>query len=230
MQTKLDTLFTLLLLSLILWTCGGHEEPKEPVQPTIFAHFAIRYLESTKELRGQASFSQGDSIAVAKPLKIQGGVSFMSSGMKQKDLPRQIIRYDATLKNDFVAPFRFGFKLDGDEAPREISYNMSPVGDFSILSADKENGLRIALNEPISNTEALILMFTDTNQEAKTILRPGPISKDVLYIPADALLHFTPGAYQLYIVKSKEEKKIESGVDTQILIEFYSEEVGFVLK
>ena len=230
MQNRLKTFFTLLFLSLILCNCGKPDEVKAPIIPTTFAHFAIRYLEGSKDLRGQASFSQGDSIAIAKPIKIEGGVSFMSSGMKQKDLPRQIIRYDATLKSDFEAPFRFGFKLEGDETPREISYSMSPVGDFDVRSADKEEGLRIGLKTPVSNTEALLLMFTDANQEVRTILRPGPFSKDVLFIPADALLHFIPGAYQLYIVKSKEEKRIENGVDTQVHIEFYSEEVTFVLK
>lgn len=229
MHNKLKTFLILPLFSLLLWGCGEDTKVEESTSPTTFAHFAIRYLEGENQLRGQASFSQGDSMAVAKPITIEGGVSFMGSGMKEKDLPKKIIRYDATLNTGFVTPLRFGFKLEGDEKPREISYEMAPLGDFAMQSASKEDGLRIELHSPVSSNEALLLLFTDSNQEVRTILRPGPINKDVLFIPADALLHFITGDYRFYIVKTKREQGLKNGVNTELIIEFYSKEKTFVL-
>ncbi len=230
MQNKLKTISSLTLLALLIWACGADQNETEASQkPTTFAHVAIRYLEGEQQLRGQISFSQGDSIATAAPISIKGGVSFMGSGMKQKDLPKKIIRYDASLKSDFTSPFWFNFKLEGDTSPREIAYDMTPVGEFEVQSASKKDGLRIELHSPVSSTESLLFLFTDANQEARTILRPGPIDKEVLFIPADALLHFIPGDYHLYIVKTKQEKGIKNGVDAQMIIEFYSKEVEFVL-
>ncbi len=204
--------------------CGTEQATED--QPKLAANFYVRYLAENQELRGQASFFQEDSTTLAFP----GGVSFMGSGTQQKQLPNGLLRYEGKMRVPFQNPTRFAFKLPGQEAPTEVKLSMAGIDQFSINSASLSEGLRLSLNSTLAADESLLLLFTDPNQEVRTIVRPGPLTQADLFIPADAVALFIPGDYRMYLVKSKQIKMQIKGLDYEASIEFYSLEKEFELK
>ncbi|HFB99570.1 MAG TPA: hypothetical protein ENJ53_02085, partial [Phaeodactylibacter sp.] len=99
---------------LLLVSCQS-DTPKTPIsktdstQPTTFAHFYVRFLQSEKQVKATASFARGKSEASAKPFKIENGVFFLNGNMKEKNIKNIGTRYSYDYKGDFVAayPFRF---------------------------------------------------------------------------------------------------------------------------
>jgi hypothetical protein len=217
----------LLFISFFLWQCS--EESSKANKPNIFANFEVRYLAADLQLRGQAFFSQGDSINIATPLSFTNGVAFMGSGTKLKQLPGGILRYENTFDIAYTSPLRFSFTLPNQKNITELSFPMDGIDNFELISANKSDGLRISLDGGLAKDESLLLLFTDPNKETKTILRPGPLSSEDLIIPADALLHFTPGEYRLFLVKSKEIIGVQEELQYQAIIEFYTKEKNFQL-
>jgi hypothetical protein len=217
----------LLIILLFLGQCS--EQNTSEATTRIFANFEVRYLAEDLQLRGQAFFSQGDSINNARPISFTNGVAFMGSGTKIKQLPGGILRYETTLETAYVSPARFSFNLPQQENITELSFPMNGIDNFELISASKANGLKISLDGGLAKDESLLLLFTDPQQETKTIIRPGPLTSKDLFIPADALLHFTPGAYRMFLVKSKEMMGVREGLEYQAIIEFYTKEKNFEL-
>jgi hypothetical protein len=153
----------------------------------------------------------------------------MGSGTKLKQLPGGILRYENTFDAAYTSPLRFSFTLPNQESITELTFPMDGIDDFEVLSANKSAGLRISLDGGLAKDESLLLLFTDPKKETKTIIRPGPLTSEDLIIPADALLHFTPGEYRLFLVKSKETIGVQKGLQYQTIIEFYTKEKSFQL-
>lgn len=204
--------------------CGAEQATEN--QSKLAANFYVRYLAENQELRGQASFFQEDSTT----LVFQEGVSFMGSGTLKKELPNGLVRYEGKMRVPFQNPTRFTFKLPGQEVPTEINFSMVGIDQFSINSASISEGLRLNVNSTLAADESLLLLFTDPNQEVRTIVRPGPLERTELFIPADAVALFTPGDYRMYLVKSRQLKAHTEGLDYEASIEFYSTEKEFKLE
>lgn len=212
-------------LALLTTLCQCKGDQPERTTPTIFANFEVRYLQGDRELRGQASFLQGDSLATATPISFEGGLGFMGSGTRTKQLPGAGFRYEGKLTADYPDELRFSFKRPGPNGHlADFNFPMEGIKDFNIQSANLKDGLRLNLEGQLERDESLLLLFTTPTQEARTIIRPGPISAGPLYIPQDALLHFEPGEYRLYLVKSKEIRGQMEDVQYQTIIEFYTSE------
>ncbi|MEL7219686.1 MAG: hypothetical protein AAGJ93_00125 [Bacteroidota bacterium] len=220
--------FSLFLLTpLFLGQCT--EASPSDKQERIFANFEVRYLAEDLQLRGYAYFSQGDSVANNQALSLANGVAFMGSGTTLKTLPEGVIRYENTFKLDYVSPLRFSFTLPQQEEAIELSFPMDGINDFAVTSATKKNGLRIDLDGDLAKDESLLLLFTDSDNATKTIVRPGPLTKEDLFIPSDALLHFKTGDYRLFMLKSKETAGVMDELEYQAIIEFYTQEKAFTL-
>lgn len=210
---------------------GACQSPATSEEPPVHANLYVRYLESDGELRGQASFFRGDSLETAVPLQLPGGVSFMSSGMKMRELPGKVYRYSASLPVSFRGPFRFAYRLRPDEEPRILSIDMAPIDSFRVLRAGLEDGLAFDLYGSLNEEEELLLLFTDEAQQVKTVLVTGPHAPGELRVPADALVGFRPGPYQLYLVKKlNRTAEAEDGTLIHQAIEYYTAEVGFKLR
>lgn len=218
------TFFTVLLLA----TCAT-EKPKEEVKPTYFANLEVRYLANGQSLRGQAYFLVGDSLQNAKPYTIPGGASFMGSGMQAKTLLENRLRYEANMKAAFPEPLRFGFRAQASEPVEESTIEMSPIKGFKINSANKTNGINVELDGSLDASERLIFLFSDPNNEARTIVHPGPLTTSTVFLPADAIALFTPGEYTVYLVKVREEEVQEGNFLVNKLVEYYTTEQPFIL-
>lgn len=214
-----------LLLAGSLSSCGENAVVNET--PDVHANFYVRYLADGNELRGQATFSGADSTILTLP----GGVAFMSSGTQLKQLPNGLSRYDGKMRVPFPEPTRFSFQLPGQQKDTEVKLPMTKVRDFSVISSVKQDGLRLALNgTTVAEDESLLLLFTDPNQEVRTVVRPGPLLQTDLFIPPDALALFTTGEYRLYLVKSRQIVGQTEGLTYEASIEYYSPEVTFTLR
>lgn len=217
-------LFSLLLISTFLSQCTG-ETQDVVIEEKAKANFYVRYLADNQELKGQASFFTTDSTI----LKIPTGVAFMGSGTRERELPGQITRYESVMQASYPSDLRFTFKLPEQEEQSNITLTMSGMPGFQVMEATKSGGLVLDLNGDLADGETLLLLFTDANQEAKTILRPGPLTSEQMLIPADALLHFTPGEYRLYLVKQVETTGQQDGVSYTFSAEYYTTEKVFTL-
>jgi len=216
----------LIILSLLLWQC--QESTASAKTPTVFARFSVRYLAEDQQLRGQAELFAGDSSTVAQPLAVNGGVAFLGSGTQEKRLPGAI-RYESTLRVPYFSPTNFSFQLPQRDALTQVQLDMAGLDSFEIMQASKTQGLRLRVKGGLEAGESLLLLFTDPNQEARTIVRPGPLNQEGLFIPPDALLHFSPGAYRVYLVKSKETEATIDNFHYQAVVEFYTQEQHFTL-
>lgn len=222
-KISLHVLF-LAVLGMFFSGCGAEQATEHTSK--LAANFYVRYLADNQELRGQASFFQEDSTILTFP----GGVSFMGSGTLKKELPNGLVRYEGKMRVPFQNPTRFTFTLPGQNAATEVNFSMDGIDQFSIKSASISEGLRLTINKTLAADESLLLLFTDPNEEVRTIVRPGPLERTELFIPADALALFTPGDYRVYLVKSRQIKAHTEGLDYEASIEFYSPEREFELK
>ena len=218
-------LFSVLALSVIFESCAPSADT-EDTDEQVRGSFYVRYLAEANELKGQASFYGADSTA----LQLANGVAFVSSGTRERKLPGDIIRYETTMNVPYPEELRFNFQLPNKEASTEVKYNLTGIPNYEIVEASKESGLILELNGTLAEGETLLLLFTDPNQEARTILRPGPLSREQLLIPADALTLFTPGEYRLYLVKQVEVKAKVAGLSYDFSAEYYSPEAVFTLE
>lgn len=222
---KFTVLFSLLLISTLLLQCTDTVEDTTSDE-TAHASFYVRYLADALQLKGQASFLTPDSTS----LKIPTGVAFMGSGTRERELPGQVTRYESTMEAAYPPDLRFTFRLPDSDKQSSINLPMQGIQGFDVIEATKSGGLTLSLNGNLEDGETLLLLFTDSNQEARTILRPGPLSTERLLIPSDALLHFTPGEYRLYLVKQAEKEGQEQGLSYTFSAEYYTTEKAFTLE
>lgn len=224
MSTK-NILFLTILISLSAFLSQCQAPVEQAPTETVQASFYVRYLADGFQLRGQATFFDADSSLI----KIPGGVAFMGSGTNEKELPGQLIRYESTLQTPYQSELQFNFKLPDNEKSSKVAVKMSGLPGFKVTKASKSEGLYLDLDGELKTGETILLLFTDPNQEARTILRPGPLTQEQLFIPADALSHFIPGEYQLYLVKQLETEGQEATLDFNFSIEYYTTEEAFTL-
>ncbi|RMF04829.1 MAG: hypothetical protein D6772_00045 [Bacteroidetes bacterium] len=217
-----------ILLVGVLGSCQP-DGTTEEVGVTHYAYLDVRYLAPEQSLRGQAIFTQGDSVLSAQPLVVPGGASFMGSGMKKKNLYDDRIRYETTLKTAYVDSLRFRYRAQEDEPWQETSLSMSPVRGFRVVSASKQNGISVAVDASVDLTERLVLLFTDPNGEARTVVRLGPLSDKTIFIPADGLDNYLAGPYSLYIVKIKEGEFTQGKWLVNEHLEYYTAAQSFTL-
>lgn len=208
----------------------GCQAPAPPAEPPVQVNLSVRYLGPERSLRGQATFFRGDSLATATPLDLPGGVSFMGSGMDKRTLPGNVIRYSSSMISPPTSPLRFAFRLEPEASLREIEVNWIPIDSFAVVSGSLAEGLVFTFSGGLRDTEELLLLFSDENREARTVLIPGPISRRRYLVPANALAGFATGPYQLYLVKkSNTSREVEPGFIVHESLEYYSEEVAFEL-
>ena len=215
MGTKLSAL--LFFLSVLLLAC----QPADP-GPRIFGSLYVRYLQDGAQIKAEASFFKGDSIHLARPVSILGGVSFQGSGMESRNIQDKLIRYKYEHTADY--PENFAFKAQDEEGKSyRFSLSMPPVTDFFLpdtLSLSAPCSLRIQPS-PGSGNESLALLFTDTTGKAALIEVPAPISQTITLSPQQ-LETLMPGPNQVYLVKKSHSSLKQGPFDLQGEIEFYT--------
>lgn len=224
MMTRTTVSTLLIVLAAGTFACRSGEPEKE--KPDLYGDFFVRYLAPEQELKAYASFSQGDSIAIAQPIEMPGGVNFQGSGMEVRDLQGQQIRYSYGTIADYAAPYTFKTKTpDGKSLEHTIA--MDGIGKFSIEGGviSKSKGMKLIVEKgTLKKEESLVMLFTvPTTGASYTIIDKGPHTDDSYIIPSNTLPALPKGKVQLYLVKKQEGTFDNQTANITASAEYYSD-------
>ena len=68
----------------------------------IYGSFLVRYMEQGNQIKATASFFEGDTLRTARPKAWEGGVSFLGSAMKMRNMVDSEFRYTTERNIDFM--------------------------------------------------------------------------------------------------------------------------------
>lgn len=188
-----------LLLLLGLLSCGGN---KRSSQPKLAVDLYVRYLADTRELIAQATFKEGDTLETAQPKAIQGGVAFQNSGMEQRTVQGQFIRYEIKRRGPFNPPFTFSYQnVQGQKESTNV--NVTAIDSFYVKGqAVKTRGLTLGIRTTgFAAGETLVVLFSDKLGQSASLNFEGPFDTQELFIPGSILAALQPGALQVYLVR-----------------------------
>ena len=218
-------LFSILFLSVLC--CSSCKNQEKPVSKAIlFEDYFIRYLSPEQQLKAQAVFAEGDTITNTQPKSFVGGISFQGSGMAERKISNELIRYEETRKMDYADSFSFRYKNeDGNPATHII--NMSPIEDFFLKSSvSKTNGLDIVVKGGIlSKQESLVFLFSDKQNIATSIELKGPTNTIEFHLPPAQFSKLNTGKGKLYIVKKQSTLDKVDNRDIHAEIEYYTKDI-----
>lgn len=172
---------------------------------------------------GQASFWEGVSWEILKPVEPSGIVSFENHKMKPSRLPGDQIRYSDSFSQAYEESLAFRFRnKDGRYLQYELK--MTPVRDFFVKGKiSKNDGATFVVNGGIMNKEEhLIFMFTDEQQRARAITVEGPTTDIEIHIPPEQLQDLTVGPGQLYLVKKQQRAESHPNLELIAAVEYYT--------
>lgn len=214
------------IITVLCCSCDNSAPETASKTPTIYATLYVRYIQPDQQIKAEATFYEGDSLKTALPKAITGGTTFQNSGMGNRTLQDQVIRYGYENTIEYPAQFSFGFK-DGAEQPYTHNYSMSPTGDFSIKEAiSKTRGMTLILEgESLKKGERLVLLFSDAENKAYTVEMRGPTRSKEIPINAKQLEKLPVGKGQLYLVKKKLESVKLEFLDINAAAEYYTHSI-----
>lgn len=213
---------------LLIANCRSDDAANE--RPSLQAGLFVRYLAPERQLKGQASFMRADTAASAQPLRLPGGVAFMGSGMQARELPGDLVRYTTTLTAAYPTPLRFSFTPENGGEQRIIELSMSPLDSFAVVGIPSlAAGITLYLASGLQDDESLVCLFTAPDQQARTIIREGPLAAGELLLPPASLTHFTTGDYRLYLVKKQDRQFTQGDLSISSAIEYYTKEIGLTI-
>jgi len=212
-----------LIAAAILLPACREERPEEKAKH-LFAEFFVRYLQAEQEIKAHVSFFEGDTIQSAAPKSFAGGAAFQGNSMKARSLPGGTIRYTFEQRGNYADTFQLRFRDDSGQ-DREIAAAMAPVDSFAIAGgqASRSGGMTLyAKGGKLNPGESMVLLFSDENDKAYTIMLTGPSAGEEYRIPAAKVETLNPGKHTLYLVKKK--RASEKGDTLSILadIEYYT--------
>lgn len=215
-----------LLLTGGIFACrsgSGEGDPSAEPQP-LYANFFVRYLELERTLKAQASFRTGDSLATARPVAVEGGIAFQGSGMEQRELGQDLIRYHYQRSGDYRPPYTFRF-TDPGGVRREYTIDLKPVAGFRVTPRiSRSGGGAFSLSDgALEAGESLVVLITDARNQAASVTIEGPAAQQEHRIPSAPLAPLTPGRGQVYLVRKKTTQLQEGRLTVLLEGEFYSE-------
>jgi hypothetical protein len=216
--------------TLLLSTC----QTPAPESPPRQAVPAVRYLEDTRELRGQLLLYEGDSLPVAQPLRFPGQVAFLGSGTQEIVLPdpdpnAEAYRYEATLVTDYPTDLRFTFPGPGGADSERQTIALRMVAPDIAAFPDtirKAAGIQFTTRaDSLRSSENILLFFTGIADGAvRRVMVAGPTRSNRIAVPPGAIDQIAPGDYRLYLIKSQRIDTTTGSLRTAGLIEYYTRE------
>lgn len=223
MKTKLYTpFFYCLLFSLFFQNCQNNSKQQET---HLFAEYFVRYLETEKELKANATFLEGDTLKSARPKTYLGGVQFQGNEMTLKKPSTGVSRY-TWLQNqvDYYQPLTFTY-LDDEGLAQSFSIAMSQPGPFQFYKnrISKKEGIQMLIeNGALAADESLVVFFTDADFKAAILNLRGPHEGNEYYFTPTQVSSLQTGLNEVYLVK---KKHLVQKSETQTIIadvEFYT--------
>ncbi len=210
-----------ILLLVLTASCTQTTTPKQPTR--YYAEFFVRYLAAEKQYKAEATFARGDSLAGAVPVELGNTVSFAGRPLRLRQLSEGLFRYDLTFDDVYQSTTTFSFQLP-DQAPGEHQVNLTPILDFSVSGpATIDGGFTLeTTGGELQADESLVVLISDQNNKAHTVLFAGPRQSGAYRIPGAELQSLARGRGSVYLVKKKDytEQKGRQVVHTEL--EYYT--------
>jgi hypothetical protein len=199
MCEKKITFFCLLYGAIAISACSRISD-----LPAVLAALYARYDDVSHLLKAEASFKKGDTLATARPLAIQGGVTFANSAMQLKNLPGSI-RYDYELDSGAL-PSELAFRLK-DENGKAYNFPVAiePVTDFSFqdTAVSQKETLKIQVKTvALTKDSKLVVLLSNEKNESFSMEYKGHTPNPTIEIPAAHLQSLSPGKLQIALVRS----------------------------
>ncbi len=191
--------------------------------PAIYGSFFVRYMESGRQLKANASFFEGDTLATARPKVWDGGVAFLGSAMDVRDLAGTELRYVAERQIDFLEEYAFRFSDDRGKI-QELKAVVNRIDNLAFKApASKQSGLIFTHGgPPLEKGENLILLISVPSGQTRTISLNGPQPGNEIILPADDAALLPAGKLQWYAVRRKKLEFKEGRFDYAVETEYYT--------
>jgi len=212
----------------ILFTCKSESKPVPPkVTKHLFAKYYVRYLQTEKELKAEASFKEGDTLETARSIVLDQ-VLFDHNPMDVQNLGKNYgVRYGFRKKGPHSQSYEFRYSSQQiDEEVHEVS--MSTITDFLIKEGpiSKTNGMTLVWQgEPLNKQQEMVLLFTDEQRKAFPIQIQGPSERAEVVISPKQIEGLSLGNGRLMLVKKQFEQLKTKRFTKVSEMEFYSNQL-----
>lgn len=210
-----------LLLPLLVWlaACQSEEAPRT----TWLAELYVRYLVPESQVKAEATFMAGDSVATARPLSLGGDVRFNGHTMGRRQVADKLIRYNyenVGLQPDTVA---FAWPHPFRRHTLELRRPMPRIDSFR-LSANEE-AFQLTLLPPLQADEQVVVMLLDSLQRATSLTAIGPQGATFSLARPAPNDQEAPQATPLQYYLVRKRLRIEQVADGRVtlILETYSE-------
>jgi len=205
-------------------SCQTTPEKSDKNQPTTFAHFYMRFLQSDTQVKSTATFSRGMTQETSQPIKIEKGVFFYNSNMNEKFLKDFGVRYSYDFKDAFSDKYLFRF-IDPLKGKMEHHLKINSISNFSIKEISKSKGIKISWEgKPLNENETLIILISSEKNKLTTLEVKGKTDTPNISISPSKLGALDLGKSKLYLVRKQFQVIQEPNFAGLSETEFYTNE------
>jgi len=226
-----NLLITFLLLGLMSCSCGL-EKPDEQAIPEarhkLYVDYYLRYLQSEKQLKVEASFREGIHIDSAKNIEPEGSVFLENIQLLPYRISSDNLRYQKEFNRVFEDEYNFKFVDDKEQSIINHPIQISSIDNFSIEenTGSKSTGFNITWEgDTLQENEELLVLLTDSKNKASSYIMEGPSSKKSCTFPTTRMDGLNTGKGFLYLVKKQKSFVEKEEMSIKTLAEFYSDKV-----
>lgn len=214
-------LLAALILSITIFSCKN-DRAGSSAPSVLKANLYIRYLADDNSVKAEAVFLESSSDTAVRP-KDFDNVVFQGRPMDARDLGDRGIRFSAEISEAYAGDYFFEFGDKGAEK-RTVKISMPALDAFDFEGkVSKSAGAKLNLAGAVfSNTESLVLLFSDKNNQTGAVEIPNLSGMKNLQILPQALISLHPGENDVYLVKKQNRQFSENGVAVNATIEFYT--------
>lgn len=211
-----------LLLSLFLFGCqkgGGSGTDKEQY----FANLYVRFLQEERSVKGTASFFKGTSRQTAQSIENESGVIFFGTPMKRKKIDL-LTTYLSQINNVAYDSQDLIFYFNDQQGRlHSFQFDMLPIRNWELIGrASKQHGLKVRFSGgAIRESQELVLLFSDKNQKAHSIIIQGPLENELILTP-EQIQDWPMGEGSMYLIKKASYEKLSAPWIIEGQIEYYS--------
>jgi hypothetical protein len=220
-----------LILLIFFATTACQQTTKQKSKPLTVDLF-VRFLQPERQYKAEAVVYEGDSLATAHTRSFPGGIIFMNQGLNARQLGENNLRHAITFIADYEANAAFRFR-DDDNVDHVVPMDMTAIADFKADSPLKRDGiLHLSLQDKLlQQNEALVLLLTDSHNQAYSITLNGPSVSNDYDVPVSAFGTVSPGKADLYLVKKQiHNAPTQEGLNIHTLFEYYSKSVSLIVE
>jgi hypothetical protein len=189
----------------------------------IYGSFLVRYMEQGNQIKATASFFEGDTLRTARPKAWEGGVSFLGSAMKMRNMVDSEFRYTSERNIDFLNEYTFRFN-DERGQPQEVDIRMEAAKSPSFKSpASKSSGLVLSYEgSPLQAGESMVVLLTDEQNQTYSFMVQGPQNSQTVILSSRDVVSLPEGKLMMYLVRSQKKEMSKGRFDYAVDMEYYS--------